>query len=210
MNRSTDFGPKDIRVDLLLIADMIGEDSSVLDVGCGDGVLLNYLVHQKNVDGRGIEISPEGVNKSIAKGLSVIQGDAERDIAYYPDNSFDVVILSHTLQAMSRPDLMLDQLLRVGRKAIVSFPNFGHWRVRGGLLLNGTMPVTKNLDHPWYSTPNIHFCTIRDFVNLCREKNITIEKQMAIDSSGHRMPFETLWFSNILATQGLFVISRSD
>ncbi|WP_417316794.1 methionine biosynthesis protein MetW [Emcibacter sp.] len=209
MNRSADYGPRDIRVDLLLIADMIAESSSVLDVGCGDGGLLDYLVHQKNVDGRGIEISPEGVNKSIAKGLSVIQGDAESDIVHYPDNSFDVVILSHTLQAMNRPDRMLDQLLRVGRRAIVSFPNFGHWRVRSSLLVNGTMPVTKNLDYPWYSTPNIHFCTIRDFVHLCRKKNIHIEKQMAINSSGHRMPFETLWFSNILATQGLFVISRS-
>ena len=208
MNRSAEYGPKDIRVDLLLIADMIEAGSSVLDVGCGDGVLLDYLVHQKNVDGRGIEISPEGVNRSIAKGLSVIQGDAESDIVHYPDNSFDVVILSHTLQAMNRPDLMLDQLLRVGRKAIVSFPNFGHWRVRGGLFIKGTMPVTKNLDYPWYSTPNIHFCTIRDFVQLCKEKNIRIEKQMAINSSGHRMPFETVWFSNIFATQGLFVISR--
>ena len=208
MNKAGEYGPKDIRVDLLLIADMIPHGASVLDVGCGDGVLLDYLVRHKKVDGRGIEISPEGVNKSIARGLSVIQGDAETDITYYPDNSFDYVILSQTLQAMNRPDRMLDQLLRVGRRAIVSFPNFGNWKVRFNLLFKGTMPVTRNLDYPWYSTPNIHFRTIRDFVNLCREKNIRIEQHMAINSAGYRMPVETLFFANLFATQGLYVISR--
>ncbi len=198
----------DIRVDLLEIAQLIKTDSSVLDVGCGDGGLLDYLVREKQVDGRGIELSPEGVNNSIAKGLSVIQGNAEQDIAYYPDDCFDYVILSQTLQAMTRPDRMLEQLLRVGKRAIVSFPNFGHWKVRLNLGLMGTMPVNKTLDYPWYSTPNIHFCTIRDFVKLCEQMDIHIEQSMAIDARGYRMPFLALRLANLMATQGMYVITR--
>ncbi|PCI51292.1 MAG: methionine biosynthesis protein MetW [Alphaproteobacteria bacterium] len=198
----------DIRVDLLEIARIITPGSTVLDVGCGDGSLLDYLVRERQVDGRGIELSAQGVNSSIAKGLSVVQGNAEEDIDFYPDQSFDYVILSQTLQAMKRPDRMLEQLLRVGRKAIVSFPNFGHWKVRLNLGLLGTMPVNRTLDHPWYSTPNIHFCTIRDFVNLCKQMDIHIETTMAIDARGHRMSFANLFLANFLATQGMYVITR--
>lgn len=207
MNTS-DIRASDIRIDLLQIANLIEDGSSVLDVGCGDGSLLNYLVRQKNVEGRGIELSPEGVNASIAKGLSVIQGNAEKDIIHYPDNCFDVVILSQTLQAMNRPDKMLEHLLRVGKKAIVSFPNFAHWRVRLALFLKGRMPVNKTIDYPWYSTPNIHFCTIRDFVALCADLDIQIEQSMAINSSGYSMGFDSMMLANLLATQGLYVITR--
>lgn len=207
MNTS-DIRASDIRIDLLQIANLIEDGSSVLDVGCGDGSLLNYLVRQKNVEGRGIELSPEGVNASIAKGLSVIQGNAEKDIIHYPDNCFDVVILSQTLQAMNRPDQMLEHLLRVGKKAIVSFPNFAHWRVRLALFLKGRMPVNKTIDYPWYSTPNIHFCTIRDFVHLCADLDIQIEQSMAINSSGYSMGFDSMMLANLLATQGLYVITR--
>jgi len=199
----------DIRVDLLEIARVIEPNSAVLDVGCGDGSLLDYLVREKQVDGRGIEISAKGVNSSIAKGLSIVQGNAEKDITYYPDQCFDYVVLSQTLQAMKHPDRMLEQLLRVGRKAIVSFPNFGHWKVRLGLGFLGTMPVNKTLDYPWYSTPNIHFCTIRDFVNLCQKMDIHVEQSMAINAKGYRMPFHNLFMANFMATQGMYVITKN-
>ena len=198
----------DIRVDLLLIANNIPEGSKVLDVGSGDGMLLEYLRREKNVFGRGIELSPDGVNQSIAKGLSVIQGNAEEEISHFPDDSFDYVILSQTLQAMDRPDKILNELLRIGKRAIVSFPNFGYWRVRLHLMLKGKMPVTKSLDYPWYSTPNIHFCTIRDFIDLCDELNIKIEKGMAVNSTGNKMGENSLFFSNFLGTQGLYGITK--
>lgn len=198
----------DIRVDLLLIANMIPDGARVLDVGCGDGALLEYLRREKKVDARGIELSPDGVNESVAKGLSVVQGNAEEEIGHFPDNSFDYVILSQTLQAMGRPDKILQELLRVGTRAVVSFPNFGNWRVRLHLAIRGTMPVTKSLDSPWYSTPNIHFCTMRDFVNLCDELDIKIEKSMAVDSSGAKMSLNSMLFANLFATQGLYILTR--
>ena len=156
------------RFDLAVVADIVEPGSRVLDVGCGDGLLLQMLERQKQVDGRGVELSQRGVNDCVAKGLSVIQGDADTDLSDYPEDGFDYVILSQTLQATQRPRVVLDNMLRIGRRAIVSFPNFGHWRVRAELLLRGRMPKTPNLDFAWYDTPNIHLCTIRDFVRTGR------------------------------------------
>mgnify|MGYP003347236359 FL=1 len=145
------------RVDLHHLAEMVAEGSRVLDVGCGDGTLLRLLAEKRGADARGIELSQKGVNECVAKGLSVIQGDADSDLIFYPDQSFDYVILSQTLQAMNRPREVVEHMLRIGRYAIVSFPNFGHWRIRFQLLFSGRMPVTKNLSYSWYETPNIHF-----------------------------------------------------
>ena len=147
---------------------MVRAGSRVLDVGCGDGALLQLLADTKDVDGRGIEVSRERVNACVARGLSVIQGDADRDLADYPDGAFDYAILSLTIQATRQPKTVLEQLLRIGRHAIVSFPNFGHWQVRAQLLLTGRMPVNENLPEAWYVSPNAHLCTIKDFVDLCR------------------------------------------
>lgn len=151
---------RDQRVDLEVVANLIPPQSRVLDVGSGDGSLLELLQDTKQVDGRGLELSQRGVNECVARGLSVIQGDADKDLEFYPDKGFDFVVLSQTLQATRNPKLVLDELLRIGNRAIVSFPNFGHWRVRLSLFLNGRMPVTKDLPYSWYDTPNIHFCTI--------------------------------------------------
>ena len=158
--------------------------SKVLDVGCGDGELLRLLAEERNVDGRGIELSQHGVNDCVAKGLSVIQGDADADLADYPDDAFDYVILSQTLQATRQPRVVLEHMLRIGRRAIVSVPNFGHWRIRAQVAFLGRMPVTKSLSHSWYDTPNIHFCTIADFIALAREVGATIDKSVALDPRG--------------------------
>src|SRR5215467_6297972 len=159
----------ELRRDLRLIAEMIEPGSRVLDIGCGDGALLASLARQKGVDGRGMELSQSGVNACVRHGLSVIQGDADHDLEDYPSDAFDYVVLSQTLQATHQPKRVLEHLVRIGRRAIVSFPNFGHWRIRWGVLTEGRMPVTPALAHPWYETPNIHLCTILDFVALCDE-----------------------------------------
>src|SRR3954471_2480893 len=164
-----------IRVDLQFIADLIRPGSRVLDIGCGDGALLEYLVNFKQVDGRGIELSQEGVNACVSHGLSVIQGDANTDLATYPSDAFDYVVLSQTLQATLEPARVLAELVRIGRAAIISFPNFGHWRVRWQLLMRGRMPHTTALDHAWYDTPNIHLCTITDFVDLAARLGVAVE-----------------------------------
>src|ERR1017187_4667193 len=156
--------PGGARVDLVLMAEMVERGAKVLDVGCGDGELLRLLGESRGVDGRGIELSREGVNECVAKGLAVIQGDADTDLADYPDDAFDYVILSQTLQATRQPRVVLEHMLRIGRRAIVSVPNFGHWRIRAQVAFLGRMPVTESLSHSWYDTPNIHFCTIADFV----------------------------------------------
>ncbi len=198
-----------LRVDLRMIADMVEPGSRVLDVGCGEGALLDWLGKEKNVDGRGIELSMAGVSAAVSHGLSVIQGDADTDLKDYPSGAFDYVILSQTLQATYEPRTVLSHMLRIGRRAIVSFPNFGHWRVRLHLLLNGTMPVTDTLAYDWYDTPNIHFCTVRDFVDLCRELGITVERSIALDRDGKAMLLPG-WAgaANLFADQGLFMLSR--
>jgi methionine biosynthesis protein MetW len=197
-----------IRVDLQNIADMVAAKSRVLDVGCGDGALLDYLVHFKQVDGRGIELSQAGVNACVGIGLSVIQGDADTDLADYPDDAFDYAVLSQTLQATRNPAGVLDHLVRIAGRAIVSFPNFGHWHMRWHLLTRGTMPVTRSLPAAWYETPNIHLCTIRDFLEFCRTKGILIERAIAIDSLGKAAPIRSWRLANLTGEQGLFLLSR--
>lgn len=201
--------PATARVDLQLIADLVPRGARVLDVGCGDGLLLSLLEQRRGVDGRGIELSQEGVNECVARGLSVIQGDADRDLVHYPDDAFDYVILSQTIQATRNPKTVLAELLRIGERAIVSFPNFGHWSIRLSLLARGRMPVTANLQQAWYETPNIHFCTIRDFVALAEELGAKVETAVAINATGQRMGMKMPWsFWNLFGQQAVFVLRR--
>lgn len=196
------------RVDLHVIAGFVSQGSRVLDVGCGDGALLEMLARDKNVDGRGIEISQKGVNETVARGLSVVQGDADSDLVYYPDKAFDFAILSQTLQATGNPKTVLESMLRIGRKAIISFPNFGHWRIRRQFVTQGRMPITENLPYSWYDTPNIHFCTIRDFVSLADEIGAEIEEAVALYGNGGRISTNAPWtIWNLFGEQAVFVMS---
>jgi methionine biosynthesis protein MetW len=198
------------RSDHLLVAQMVERGSKVLDVGCGEGDLLQ-LLETRGIDGRGIEISREGVNRCVARGLAVVQGDADTDLDAYPDDSFDYVILSQTLQATRQPRVVLENLLRIGRRAIVSFPNFGFWKMRLQLLIGGQMPRTDNLPATWYDTPNIHFCTIKDFVQLCDEISVKMERAVALDMYGRPLRFNApWWFWNMFGEQGVFLLSRRD
>jgi methionine biosynthesis protein MetW len=201
--------PGGSRVDLLVVADMVEPGAKVLDVGCGDGELLQLLSETRNVDGRGIELSREGVNEGVAKGLAVIQGDADTDLMDYPDDAFDYVILSQTLQATRQPRVVLENMLRIGRHAIVSFPNFGHWRIRLQVLLRGQMPRTDNLPYAWWDSPNIHFCTIKDFRELCDVAGAKIEQAVALNAWGSpnrgNVPW---WIWNLFGEQAVFLLSR--
>ncbi len=197
------------RIDLLVVADMVAPKSRVLDVGCGDGTLLRLLAEERGVDARGIELSQSGVNDCVAKGLSVIQGDADADLADYPDDAFDYVVLSQTLQATRRPRQVLEHMLRIGHHAIVSFPNFGHWRIRAQIALQGRMPVTQSLSASWYETPNIHFCTIRDFIGLVDEIGAKTERSIALDQQGRPLRFSAPWWVlNLIGDQAVFELSR--
>ena len=198
------------RADHLLVAQMVEPGSRVLDVGCGEGDLLR-LLETRGVDGRGIELSREGVNRCVAKGLAVVQGDADTDLINYPDDAFDYVILSQTLQATRQPRVVLENLLRIGHRAIVSFPNFGHWKMRLQLLVKGQMPRTDNLPATWYDTPNIHFCTIKDFVQLCNEINVNMERAVALELYGRPLRLNApWWFWNLFGEQGVFLLTRRD
>ena len=201
--------PNGIRSDLRLIAEMVEPGARVLDIGCGDGALLAYLARHKGIDGRGMELSQSGVNACVAHGLSVIQGDADHDLEEYPSSAFDFVVLSQTLQATRNPRLVLVNLVRIGRRAIVSFPNFGHWRIRLHLLCHGRMPMTTLLNQTWYDTPNIHLCTIKDFVALCRELGVVIERSLTLDRAGQPFTLDPVGgLANLLAEQAVFLLRK--
>lgn len=197
------------RIDHLLIADWVKPRARVLDIGCGDGSLMKLLKKTKKVDVRGIELSQKGVNACVAQGLSVVQGDADRDLINYPAGTYDYVILSLTLQATLNPKEVLTQMMRIGKRGIVSLQNFGHWKVRTSLLFSGRMPVTENLPYSWYDTPNIHLCTIADFIDLCHEIGLEIDQSYALDENGRKLGFDTRTrLSNLMGQQGLFSLKN--
>jgi len=197
------------RVDLVLITEMVTPGARVLDIGCGDGTLMRLLAAKRGADARGIELSQAGVNSCVAQGLAVIQGDADTDLVHYPDLAFDYVILSQTIQATYSPRHVLEQLLRIGRRVIVSFPNFGHWRVRTGLMFGGKMPTTDNLPNRWYDTPNIHLCTIKDFLDLCKDVGAKVERAHALNAYGSKMGVSMpLFMQNLFGEQAVFLLSR--
>ncbi|MEM8663177.1 MAG: methionine biosynthesis protein MetW [Pseudomonadota bacterium] len=197
------------RVDFEVIRELVESGSRILDVGCGNGALMALLERSHDVRTSGIELTREGVSEAVALGLSVVQGDADTDLDDYPDNAFDYVILSRTLQATRDPKSVLENLLRIGRRGIVSFPNFGFWKIRRQLLFDGTMPKTGLLPDPWWATDNIHFCTIRDFVELCEEMGVTVERAIALNTSGQPMTLNApWWFWNLFGEQAVFLLRR--
>ena len=192
-----------------IISKLIEKNSRILDVGCGDGELMSFVFNNISQDVRGIEISKTNVQKCISKGLTVIEGDAESDLSQFPDSSFDFVVLSQTLQAFLNPEKVLDELLRVGKKAIVTIPNFGHWKVRINLLLKGTMPITKSLPHEWHNTPNLHMCTIKDFFNFCDSKKIKFIKSLALNQEKVlNISKSNLGTRNFFSDLGIFLIEN--
>lgn len=200
-----------IRKDWDLIESLIRDNSRVLDIGCGEGDLIQQLEKNLSAKVHGIEKNQELALNAIAKGLNVTHGDAEKDLSQYSNQSFDYVILSQTLQAMVEPKKILSELLRVGSKAIVSFPNFGHWKIRLQLLLKGRMPITEGLPYSWYDTPNIHFFTLKDFQNLCNEMNIVIENSIGLTSKGKQFPIDgSLLSANIITSEAIFLLSYKD
>ena len=192
-----------------IISDIIKENTRVLDVGCDDGSFMEFLKKNKNVDIRGIEISKKKVQICISKGLTVIEGNAEFDLKQFPNNSFDYVVLGQTLQAFINPEIVIKELLRVGNKAIVTIPNFGHWKVRLNLLTQGTMPITKTLPNKWYNTPNIHMCTIKDFFRFSKEINFKIYKSLALMNKNiSTINNSNLFFKNLFSELGIFLIEK--
>jgi len=192
-----------------IISELIENNTRVLDVGCGDGTLMKYLKDEKYVDTRGLEISKKNVQDCTSKGLSVIEGNAEKDLHQFPNLSFDYVILSQTLQAFYNPEKVIDDLLRVANKAIVTIPNFGHWKVRIHLLLKGTMPITETLPNEWYSTPNLHMCTIKDFFNFCSKKKIELYKSIALnDEKTSKINSGNINIKNLSSELGIFLIKK--
>lgn len=201
---------KNMRLDLRLIAEIIRPGTRVLDIGCGDGGLIDHLYRTKGCDARGIEIDMAEVTRAVAHGLPVMHGDADHDLAQYPDGAFDYVVLSRTLQAVERPREVLRQMLRIGKHALVSFPNFGHWRLRWQLLWTGRMPMTSVWGRPWHETPNIHPCTIRDFFALCDEDGYVVEQWLAVDDDGQRAPWtRAAGMANLFGEQALFELRRA-
>lgn len=210
MNRQETTRAARIRVDQQLIADMVTPGSRLLDVGCGDGVLLDLLVGERQVDGRGIELSQEGVNTCVSRGLAVVQGDAETDLQNYPDDAFDFALLSQTLPAIFDVKGVLRELLRIGRCAVVSFPNFGYWRVRTDLLFRGRSPMSENLPNAWYESPNIRFFTLTDFMDLLAELGLNAEQIITIDRRGRARSREDIGhWTNLLTEQAIFLIGRN-
>ena len=192
-----------------IIADLIQSNTRVLDVGCGDGTLMEFLKNNNKIDIRGIEISKNNVQQCIGKGLTVIEGDAEKDLSQFPDGSFDLVILSQTLQAFVNPEKVISELLRVGKKAIVTIPNFGYWKVRLHLLVKGTMPVTRTLPDEWYNTPNLHMCTIQDFFNFCKNREINLYDSIALQNlKSSKITNTNLTLKNLTAVLGIFLIEK--
>ena len=192
-----------------IIANNIENNTRVLDVGCGDGVLIEYLKQEKNIDVRGLEISKDKVQTCISKGLTVIEGNAEIDLKQFPNNSFDYVVLSQTLQAFLNPEIVINELLRVGKRAIVTIPNFGFWKVRLHLLFKGTMPVTKTLPDEWHNTPNLHMCTIKDFVKFSKTMNFKIFKSIALNNMNTtKIDKSNLFFKNLFSELGIFLIEK--
>jgi methionine biosynthesis protein MetW len=197
-----------VRADHLLIAEMVETGARVLDVGCGDGALLELLIEEKKVDGRGVELIRNNVNACVARGLSVIQGDADQDLSGYPDQAFDYAILSLTIQATRQPRVVLENLLRIGRRAIVSFPNFGHWKIRTSLLLTGRMPRTPNLPETWYESQDSHLCTIKDFSDLVGIVDAEVEDAVAFNSRGQRLAIKkSLSLQNLLGEKAVFLLA---
>ena len=198
---------RSIRKDWDLIESLIKDNSRILDIGCGEGDLIQQLEKNLTAKVHGIEKSRELALKGIAKGLSITHGDAEKDLLQYSNHSFDYVILSQTLQAMIEPKKILKELLRIGSKAIVSFPNFGHWKIRLQLMVKGRMPITDGLPFSWYETPNIHFFTIKDFLDLCKDSNIVIEKSIGLTDSGRQFNISNNAFSsNLIINEAIFLL----